>query len=96
MRNEREEREFEKFNKAVKLSLLLQASLEVMDEMKGLKMYRHDIKNQMKRLENKIEAHLREAIAQMASDEEFIMMQIQRGIDSLIDKTLEEIHNEGI
>lgn len=96
MRTKKEEEDFQTFNKAVKLTLLLQASLELMDEMKGLKMYRQDIKNQMNRLEKKIEIHLREAIAQMSSDEEFMMMQIQRGIDTLLDKTLEEIHNEGI
>lgn len=96
MRTKKEEEDFQKFNKAVKLTLLLQASLELMDEMKGLKMYRQDIKNQMNRLEKKIEIHLREALAQMSSDDEFMMMQIQRGIDTLLEKTLEEIHNEGI
>lgn len=96
MRTKKEEEDFQIFNKAVKLTLLLQASLELMDEMKGLKMYRQDIKNQMNRLEKKIEIHLREALAQMSSDDEFMMMQIQRGIDTLLEKTLEEIHNEGI
>jgi hypothetical protein len=91
-----EEKEFEKFNKAVKLALLLQSSLEIMDEMRGLKMYRHDIKNLMNNLEKKIEIHLREALAEMGKGDEFIMMQIQRGIDSILEKTLEEIHNEGL
>jgi hypothetical protein len=91
-----EDKEFEKFNKAVKLALLLQSSLEIMDEMRGLKMYRHDIKNLMNNLEKKIEIHLREALAEMGKGDEFIMMQIQRGIDSILEKTLEEIHNEGL
>jgi hypothetical protein len=91
-----EKKEFEQFNKAVKLALLLQSSLEIMDEMRGLKMYRHDIKNLMNNLEKKIEIHLREALAEMGKGDEFIMMQIQRGIDSILEKTLEEIHNEGL
>jgi predicted nuclease of restriction endonuclease-like (RecB) superfamily len=91
-----EDKEFEKFNKAVKLALLLQSSLEIMDEMRGLKMYRHDIKNLMNNLEKKIERHLREALDEMGKGDEFIMMQIQRGIDSILEKTLEEIHNEGL
>jgi predicted nuclease of restriction endonuclease-like (RecB) superfamily len=91
-----EKKEFEQFNKAVKLALLMQASLEIMDEMRGLKMYRHDIKNLMTNLEKKIERHLREALAEMGKGDEFIMMQIQRGIDSILEKTLEEIHNEAL
>jgi len=91
-----EKKEFEQFNTAVKLALLLQSSLEIMDEMRGLKMYRHDIKNLMNNLEKKIEIHLREALAEMGKGDEFIMMQIQRGIDSILEKTLEEIHNEGL
>lgn len=93
----KEEKDFELFNKAVKLVLLLQASLEAMDEMKGLKVYRHDIKLLMNQLEKKIEWHLREAMDQMSGDkEEFVMMQIQRGIEKILDNTLEDIHNEVI
>lgn len=88
---------FELFNKAVKLALLLQASLEAMDEMKGLKIYRHDIKQLMNKLEKKIEMHLRNAMDQMSrGDEEFVMMQIQRGIEKILNNTLEDIHNEKV
>lgn len=91
----KEEKDFELFNKAVKLVLLLQASLELMDEMKGLKIYRNDIKMLMNKLEAKIERHIKDALMQMgAGDEEFVMMQIQRGIDSILDNTLEDIHNQ--
>lgn len=93
----KEGKDFELFNKAVKLVLLLQASLEAMDEMKGLKVYRHDIKLLMNQLERKIELHLRKAMEQMSRDEEeFVMMQIQRGIEKILDNTLEDIHNEVI
>lgn len=90
----KEQQDFDQFNKAVKLTLLMQASLELMDEMRGLKMYRHDIKNTMKILEKKIERHIREALSEMGKNDEFIMMQIQRGIDTILNTTLEDIHNE--
>lgn len=90
-----EEKDFELFNKAVKLVLLMQASLEAMDELKGLKIYRHDIKRLMNQLEKKVEMHLRGTMEQMSGDqEEFVMMQIQRGIEKILDNTLEDIHNE--
>lgn len=89
------EKDFEVFNKAVKLVLLMQASLELMDEMKGLKIYRHDIKMLMNKLEVKVERHIKDALIQMGGgDEEFIMMQIQRGVESILDNTLEDIHNQ--
>jgi len=91
----KEDKDFELFNKAVKLVLLMQASLEAMDELKGLKIYRHDIKRLMNQLEKKVEMHLRGAMEQMSGDqEEFVMMQIQRGIERILDNTLEDIHNE--
>lgn len=89
------EKDFEVFNKAVKLVLLMQASLELMDEMKGLKIYRHDIKMLMNKLEVKVERHIKDALIQMGGgDEEFIMMQIQRGVESILENTLEDIHNQ--
>lgn len=90
----KEQQDFEQFNKAVKLTLLMQASLELMDEMRGLKMYRHDIKKTMNILDKKIERHIREALSEMGKNDEFIMMQIQRGIDTILNTTLEDIHNE--
>jgi hypothetical protein len=91
----KEHKDFELFNKAVKLVLLMQASLEAMDELKGLKIYRHDIKRLMNQLEKKVEMHLRGAMEQMSGDqEEFVMMQIQRGVERILDNTLEDIHNE--
>jgi hypothetical protein len=92
----KEDKDFELFNKAAKLTLLLQCSLELMDEMKGLKMYRQDIRNLMNTLERKVELHLRKAIDEMGRSDEFIMMQIQRGIDSILESTLEEIHNHNL
>ena len=88
-----DDNELELFTKAVKLVLLLQATLEQMDELKGTPIYKKEIKRDMNNLESRIEAHIKPVIKQMAKDEEFIMMQIARGIDSILDKTIMDIHN---
>lgn len=83
-----------RFRKAVKLILLLQASLEQMDELKNTAVYKRDIKQMMNSLERKIEQFINPHIKQLGMSEEFMMMQIQRGIDEILTKNLEEIHNE--
>ena len=88
-----DDNEFELFAKAVKMILLLQATLEQMDELKGTLIYKREIKRDMNNLESRIEAYIKPVIKQMAKDEEFIMMQISRGIDSILDKTIMDIHN---
>lgn len=83
-----------RFRKAVKLILLLQATLEQMDELKNTRVYRQDIKQSMTNLEKKIERFINPHIKQLGNTEEFMMMQIGRGIEEIVNKTLEEIHNE--
>lgn len=90
------EKETIRFRKAVKLILLLQATLEQMDELKGTGVYKRDIKMMINNLEKKIEQFINPHIKQLGMTEEFMMMQIQRGIDEIINKTLEDIHNVGI
>jgi hypothetical protein len=86
--------DYDKFHKAVKLILLMQATLEQMDELKSTAVYQRDIKNVMNNLERKIEKFIKPHIAQLGQTDEFLMMQIQRGIDKIVQSTLEEIHNE--
>ena len=45
------DRELIRFRKAVKLILLMQATLEQMDELKDTRVYRQDIKSSMNTLE---------------------------------------------
>lgn len=87
------EKDLIRFRKAVKLIILLQATLEQMDELKTTGVYKHDIKQLMNRLETKIERFVQPHIKQLGETDEFMMMQIQRGVESILDSTLEEIHN---
>lgn len=87
------DKELIRFRKAVKLILLMQATLEQMDELKDTRVYRQDIKSSMNTLEKKLERFVRPHIKELAETEEFLMMQIQRGIDKIVSSTLEDIHN---
>ena len=86
--------DYDRFHKAVKLILLMQATLEQMDELKSTAVYQKDIKNVMNNLERKIEKFVKPHIAQLGQTDEFLMMQIQRGVDKIVQSTLEEIYNE--
>lgn len=88
--------DIERFHKAVKLILLMQATLEQMDELKYTAIYKKDIKQSINSLEKRIERFIRPHIHQLGITDEFLMMQIQRGIDSIIDSTLEELHNKDL
>ena len=83
-----------RFRKAVKLILLIQATLEQMDELKGTAIYKRDVKQLMNNLEKKLERFVSPHIEQIGKTDEFLMMQIQRGVDKIIQSTLEDIHNE--
>jgi len=85
--------DMDRFKKAVKLILLMQATLEQMDELKTTAVYQRDIKQSMNNLERKIERFIKPHIRQLGETEEFMMMQISRGIDTIVNSTLEEIHN---
>ena len=90
-----EEEQMNRFREVVKLMVVLQASLELMDEIKGIShLYRQDIKKSINTLEKKLEIYLRPILDTIPLDQEGIFMQIQRGVDSILDSTLEDIHNE--
>ena len=81
----------------VKLMVILQASLEQMDEIKSIpNLYRHDIKKSVNALEKKIEMYLRPLLDTIPAEQEEVFMQIQRGVDRILENTLENIHNEEI
>ncbi len=85
----------QKFRDVMKLMILLQASLEQMDEIKNIRhLYRQDIKKSVNVLEKKLEHWLRPILDDsIPKDQEEIFMGIQRGVDRILDQTLEEIHN---
>lgn len=84
-----------RFRDVLKLIILLQASLEQMDEIKTIPhLYRHDMKKSVNILEKKLEHWLRPLLKEsIPKDQEEIFMQIQRGVDTILDNTLEDIHN---
>lgn len=92
---EQDEKGIERFRSVMKLIILFQASLEQMDEIKEIEhLYRQDIKKQINNLEKKLENWLRPLLNDcIPKDQEEIFMQIQRGVDKILDQTLEEIHN---
>jgi len=92
---DKEEKEIQRFREVVKLIIILQTSLEQMDEIKSIPhLYRQDIKKSINSLELKIERYLRPLLQTIPNSEEGIFMQVQRGVDSILEKTIEEIHND--
>lgn len=91
---DKEEKEIQRFREVVKLIIILQTSLEQMDEIKSIPhLYRQDIKRSINTLELKIERYLEPLLKTIPNSEEAIFMQVQRGVDSILEKTIEEIHN---
>ena len=89
-----EEEKIDRFREVVKLMVILQASLEQMDEIKGVShLYRQDIKKSINTLEKKLEIYLRPLLETIPLEQESIFMQIQRGVDQILQGTLEGIHN---
>jgi|TARA_R110000796_G_scaffold86835_1_gene187798 hypothetical protein len=84
----------DRFRKAVKLILLMQATLEQMDELKTTAIYQKDIKQSMNNLEKRIERFIKPHVQQLGETQEFMMMQISRGVDKIVNSTLEDLHNE--
>jgi len=87
----------ERFRAVVKMMIILQCSLEQMDEIKDVpNLYRQDIKKSINNLEKKLENYLRPLLDSIPTEQENIFMQTQRGVESIINKTIEEIHNQNI
>ena len=84
----------DRFRKAVKLILLMQATLQQMDELKTTAIYQKDIKQSMNNLEKRIERFIKPHVQQLGETQEFMMMQISRGVDKIVNSTLEDLHNE--
>ena len=79
------------FKNAVKLVALLQVTLEHMDTLKGTKIYKQRIKNQMSTLEKSIELTLSGPVRQLDGTDENLFNRIQDNIDMILDMSLEEL-----
>ena len=88
----------DRFRRVLKLMVLVQCTLEQMDNIKSIPhLYRQDIKKSLNNLETKLERYINPLVNNaIPQEEEGIFMQIQRGVESIIDMTLEDIHNTNI
>ena len=79
------------FKNAVKLVALLQITLEHMDTLKGTKIYKQRIKNQMSTLEKSIELTLSGPVRQLDGTDEHLFNRIQDNIDMILDMDTDEL-----
>lgn len=79
---------------STKLIILLQCSLELMDELKHTDLYRQDIKYAINNLERKLESSLRKPLSTLddVDEKEDTFMGIQRGVHKMLEASLEEIY----
>ena len=79
---------------STKLIILLQCSLELMDELKNTDLYRQDIKYAINNLERKLESSLRKPLSTIddVDEKEDTFMGIQRGVQKMLEASLEEIY----
>ena len=79
------------FKNAVKLVALLQITLEHMDALKGTKIYKQRIKNQMSTLEKSIELALSGPVRQLDGTDESLFNRIQDNIDMIFNMDTDEL-----
>lgn len=79
------------FKDAIKLIALFQTVLELMDSLKGTKLYRQKIKNQINALEKTIETTVFAPLKQLDDTNEDLFTHIQGNIEMLLDMTTDEL-----
>ena len=79
------------FKDAVKLTALFQAVLEQMDTLKGTKLYKQKIKQQIKALEASIEKTVFAPIRNLDNINEDLFTHIQNNIEMILDMDLNEL-----
>lgn len=79
------------FKTLVKTTVLLQATLEVMDDVKGTSLYRQGLKNKMKSLEKSIEQTINDKVVALDMTDSNLFDEIKSKVELIVDMTLEEI-----
>jgi hypothetical protein len=79
------------FKDAVKLIALFQAVLEQMDTLKGTKLYKQKVKQQIKALEVSIEKLVSGPLKNLDSINEDLFTRIQSNIEMILDLNLDEL-----
>ena len=83
--------QLETFRNGVKLTALMQATLEQMDTMKHTKMYRHKLKRHMGVIETELERTVVNPLKSLDSTDEELLTKIQTNIELILDMTVEEL-----
>lgn len=79
------------FRNGVKLTALMQATLEQMDTMKHTNMYRQKLKRQMNSLELELERTVINPLKSLDSTDEELLTKIQSNIELILDMTVDEL-----
>jgi len=79
------------FRNGVKLTALMQATLEQMDTMKHTNMYRQKLKRQMNGLELELERTVINPLKSLDSTDEELLTKIQANIELILDMTVDEL-----
>lgn len=79
------------FRNGVKLTALMQATLEQMDTMKHTNMYRHKLKKQINSLESELERTVVNPLKSLDSTDEELLTKIQSNIELILDMSTEEL-----
>jgi hypothetical protein len=79
------------FRNGVKLTALMQATLEQMDTMKHTNMYRQKLKRQMNSLEVELERTVINPLKSLDSTDEELLTKIQANIELILDMTVDEL-----
>lgn len=88
--------EYELHKIIVKFVACSQVLVELMDELEGTKVYRQDIKFQIKNLSKSLEGFLTKAYTNIQDPEhEEIYMTVERGARILLNTSVEEMSNRG-
>lgn len=80
----------------VKLVATLQLTLEFIDDLQGTSAYKHNLKRQAKLFISEVEKELDKVYKALDSEEkEETFMSIQRGIEVIINSSMEDIYIKG-
>lgn len=79
------------FKNGVKLTALMQATIEHMDTMKHTAMYKQKIKKQMKALEAELEKTVLKPLSSLDATDEEMVTRIQSNIEVILNMTIEEL-----
>lgn len=79
------------FKTLVKTTVLLQSTLEMMDDVKGTNIYKQGLKNKINGLEKTIEQTINDKVVALDMTDSNLFDEIKSKVELIVDMTLEEI-----